>query len=112
MANDWVKEVDIAITVSDKNGKFIEMNDKSLKTFADDGGAALLGSDIMDCHNENSKDIIKDIISEKRNNVYFVEKEGKRKLIYQAPWTINGEFQGLVELSIVIPPDIETKVRG
>jgi len=112
MANEWVDEIDIAITVSDKDGKFTEMNDKSKKTFAEDGGAALIGSDIMDCHNENSKDILREIISANRSNIYFVEKEGKRKLVYQSPWTINGEFQGLVELSIVIPPDIETKVRG
>jgi len=112
MANDWVKEIDIAITVSDKNGKFLEMNDKSKKTFEKDGGENLINSEIMNCHNENSKEIIRKIVSENKSNVYFVEKEGKRKLIFQAPWTKEGEFQGLVELSIVIPPDIETKVRG
>lgn len=112
MPSDWVKEIDIAITVSDKNGKFIEMNDKSVKTFANEGGAELIGSDILNCHNENSKNIIRDIKDSGRKNIYIVEKEGQRKLIYQSPWTKDGEPQGLIELSIVLPDEIEIKKRS
>jgi hypothetical protein len=36
-------------------------------------------------------------------NVYTIEKKGKKKLIYQAPWFHNGAFGGLVELSLEIP---------
>lgn len=112
MPNEWVKEIDIAVTVTDSEGRYIEMNDKSLKTFEKDGGARLIGTDMMLCHNENSKSILKDIIESGRKNIYIVEKEGLKKLIFQSPWTKDGEFQGLVELSIVLPEEIEVKKRG
>ena len=36
-------------------------------------------------------------------NVYTIEKGGVKKLIYQAPWYQDGEYRGIVELSLPIP---------
>ena len=47
---NWLKELPIAITVCDKDGIILEMNDKSAKTFESDGGYALIGSNVLDCH--------------------------------------------------------------
>ncbi len=103
---DWQKEFCAAITVSDKDNKIIYMNDKSLKVFEEDGGAKLIGSDLFDCHNAQSNEKIKEIINTQKPNVYTIEKNGKKKLIYQTPWFSNGEYNGLVELSIEIPFDM------
>ena len=41
----WVKELKAAITVCDRDGVVLEMNDRAAVTFAADGGRALLGQD-------------------------------------------------------------------
>lgn len=100
---DWVKEFPGAVTICDIDGKIIYMNDKSASVFKDDGGLELVGKDLFDCHSEVSNKIIRELISDKKINVYTIEKNGTKKMIYQSPWFENGEMKGLVELSIEIP---------
>src|SRR4030043_2222292 len=45
----WVQEFAAAITVSDAQGKIIEMNAKAAQTFAKDGGTKLTGTKVRDC---------------------------------------------------------------
>lgn len=104
--SDWAKELNVAITVSDENGNIVEMNDKSVKTFQNYGGKNLIGKSLFACHNENSGNIIKELASEAKTNAYTIEKNGIKKLIYQTPWFENGEFKGLVELSLEIPENM------
>jgi len=103
---NWIKEFPAAITVCDTKGKIIGMNNKSAEVFINEGGYELLDKNIFDCHSDNSTRIIKELIAEKKTNVYTIEKNGIKKLIYQAPWYEHGELKGLVELSIEIPFDI------
>jgi len=70
MAHEWVKESGVAITVTGKDGRFIEMNDKSVKTFEKEGGLQLIGTNMMDCHNDNSKSILTDYGIEKAQHLY------------------------------------------
>jgi hypothetical protein len=42
-------------------------------------------------------------MEKQRTNVYTIEKAGRKKLIFQAPWYEDGIFAGLVELSLDIP---------
>lgn len=103
---NWVKEFPAAITVCNTEGKIIEMNNKSAEVFINDGGYELIGKNLFDCHSDNSTRIIKELIAEKKTNVYTIEKNGIKKLIYQAPWYDQGELKGLVEFSIEIPLDM------
>ncbi len=99
----WLKSLPVAITVTDKEGKIIEMNDKSADVFSKYGGYELLGKDLNHCHNPHSREVIAGMLANNTTNVYTIEKQGTRKLIYQTPWYDNGEVAGLVELSIIIP---------
>jgi hypothetical protein len=105
-APDWAEEFPVGITVSGKDETILYMNGKSAATFAGDGGASLVGKDLMACHGERSKLIIRRILETEKPNVYTIEKKGVKKLIYQAPWYENGAAAGLVELSIEIPWDM------
>lgn len=40
---DYFKEVNLAVTICDKEGKILEMNDKSRKTFLKPGQEDLIG---------------------------------------------------------------------
>jgi len=46
------------------------------------------------------------MMSERRPNVYTIDKAGVRKLIFQSPWTENGSFRGYVEISLRLPAEI------
>jgi transcriptional regulator with PAS, ATPase and Fis domain len=102
----WLEEVPFAITVCDKEGTILEMNDKSALSFSKDGGKKLLGHSLFDCHSEKSRKMIVEMLKTAASNVYTIEKKGIKKLIYQCPWFQNGELGGLVELSIEIPWDL------
>jgi transcriptional regulator with PAS, ATPase and Fis domain len=99
----WVKEFPVAMTVCDTEGRILEMNGRSLETFAEDGGPALLGANVLDCHPEPSRSKLAGMMKDRRANVYTIRKNGKKKLIFQAPWTKDGVYAGFVELSLEIP---------
>lgn len=110
---NWANELPfMAITVSNKEGEIIEMNDRSAMTFQKSGARELIGKKLMDCHNEKAQKMIKEMMASPKTNAYTIEKEGLKKLIYQTPWYKNGEFGGLVEFSIVLPNDMPHYIRG
>ena len=104
--NLWVKEFPAAITVCDTRGILLEMNAKSAANFREEGGERLIGKNVSDCHPEPARTKFRRLLRRKLTNVYTVEKRGKRKLIYQAPWYKAGKYRGLVELSLEIPRHI------
>lgn len=108
----WVKELKAAITVCDRDGVALEMNDRAAETFASDGGRALVGKSILDCHPERARDLFEELLRTGGTNVYTIEKAGVKKLIYQAPWFVDGEYRGIVELSLPIPFEVPHFVRG
>lgn len=109
--NDWKEEVNFAITVCDNDFKVLEMNQKSARTFAKDGGKALIGTSLMDCHPEHAREKIKQLMAGAATNAYTIEKNGVKKLIYQTPWYKDGKAAGLVELSLELPAEMPHFVR-
>jgi PAS domain S-box-containing protein len=109
---NWIKEFGGAITVCDADGIIIEMNDRSAKMFAKDGGFELIGKNVLDCHPEPSRSKLEQLMTERRANTYTIEKNGVKKLIHQAPWHINGEYAGFVEISFEIPSEMPHFIRS
>jgi len=109
MIPEWAKEMNCAITVCDKDGIILYMNDKAKETFVRHGD--LVGKSLIPCHNERSRGIIADLLSSGGSNAYTIEKNGVRKMIYQTAWRENGEVAGLVEISMVIPEEMPHYVR-
>jgi hypothetical protein len=103
LTTTWTKEFPAAITVCDPRGVILEMNDQAALTFALDGGRKLIGSNLLDCHPEPARTKTEDLLRSEGTNVYTIEKGGRKKLIFQAPWYAGGAYGGLVELSIEIP---------
>ena len=110
--HEWVRAFPGAVTVCDRAGVILEMNERSVKSFAEDGGAALIGTNALDCHPEPARTRLAGLLASGRTNVYTVEKNGVKKLIYQAPWYHDGAYAGFVELSLEIPLDLPHFVRG
>jgi hypothetical protein len=109
--NDWVQEFPCSITVCDREGVILEMNQRSVATFAGDGGRALIGTNLLGCHPEPSRTQLEGMLRDRTTNVYTIEKSGVKKLIFQSPWYRDGEYAGFVELSLEVPFAMEHFIR-
>ena len=107
----WAKEFPGSITLCDATGVILDMNDQAAKSYAKEGGRALIGSNLRDCHPESSQTVLEDLLSSGRLNAYTIEKGGLKKLIYQAPWYEDGQYRGLVELVLPLPETLPHFVR-
>ncbi|MHB8158654.1 MAG: diguanylate cyclase, partial [Desulfocucumaceae bacterium] len=84
---------------------------KSVKTFAKYGGAALIGQSLVECHPEPARTKLLGLLKARGRNVYTIEKQEVKKLIYQGPWFQDGKYGGLVELSLEIPMVMPNFIR-
>ena len=105
---DYMKELNVAITVCDKEGKILQMNDKSQKTNHGD----LVGQNVLDCRPEPARTKLVQLMEEHATNAYTIEKNGVRKMIYQTAWRVDGVVGGLAEISMEIPADMPHYIRG
>jgi len=110
--NDWVKGFPAPVVVADLDGKIVEMNAKAAEWFANRGGRDLLGKSLFEVHQEPSQGKIKELLKTKETNVYTIERDGVRTLVYQSPWYRDGALAGLVELLLAVPPEIPHHVRA
>lgn len=110
--NEWIKDFPGAITVCDPQGIILEMNQRAAEVFKEDGGMALIGSNLFDCHPEPSRSKLRGMMERQERNVYTIEKKGVKKLIYQTPWYKDGVYAGFVELSLEIPFEMPHFLRG
>jgi transcriptional regulator with PAS, ATPase and Fis domain len=103
---NWSKYFPAAITVTDEKGIITDMNDVSIAGYQKDGGAKLIGSNAIDCHKDRLLLKVKKMYENHTLNVYTITKNGKKKLIYQAPYFVDGKFSGIVEMSLPLPEEI------
>lgn len=100
---DWAEEFNGAVTVCDRDGIIVYMNQQSIRQFAKYGGVKLLGTNLLDCHSESSKTKLKQMLESPVDNMYTTENSaGVRKIIYQTPWKMKGEFCGVIEISFLL----------
>ena len=69
---DRLKEVPFAITICDREGKILEMNDRSKETFAKYGD--LIGHSLFDCHHGASEEKLRGLLENHNVNAYTISK--------------------------------------
>jgi hypothetical protein len=107
----WAEGLPVAITICDREGIILDMNDKAASVFQKDGGLALIGTNVLYCHPEPSRTTLTDMLAKQTTNIYTIEKNGIKKLIYQVPWFEHQKYAGFVELSLEIPFEMPHFVR-
>jgi DUF438 domain-containing protein len=107
----WLKELEIDITICDRNGVIVFLNDKSENSLKKYGGQELIGKNLLDCHNETSREKIIQMLEAHTENIYSIEKNGKKKLIIQKPLYNKSEYDGIIELGVEIPKDMPYFIR-
>ncbi|MEE8389522.1 MAG: hypothetical protein V3S14_01825 [Anaerolineae bacterium] len=94
-----------SVTVSDEEYHIIFMNDLAIEHYANRGGEALIGTDLLDCHNADSQTTLRQMYARYRAGDltptrYHEDKgDGLGRSIVFIPLIIKGQFQGVAELS-------------
>jgi len=99
----WLDAVEAAVTVCDANGVITYLNARAARMFKEQGGVNLVGKSLFDCHGEDANVQIKKMLIDRAPNTYTIEKNGKKKVIHQAPWYDGGAYGGIVEFVMEIP---------
>lgn len=102
----WSTEIPMPVTVCNKEGVIVEMNNQSRLLFKDDGGDKLIGKSLLDCHPEPSRTKLVQLLESRKSNTYVSSENGVKKLIHEMPWYIDGEYQGFVEILIDLPENV------
>jgi hypothetical protein len=108
---EWIHSFPGSVTVCDLDGIVLEMNDRAADSYNKYGGKALIGKSLVDCHPEPARGRLLKLLESGGRNVYTIEKNGVRKLVYQAPWNRDGVRRGMVELVLEIPLELPHFVR-
>jgi transcriptional regulator with PAS, ATPase and Fis domain len=108
----WLDGIQVAVTYCDANGIIRDMNTAAIAVFSKDGGEKLIGGNVLDCHPEPGQKKLKNLIDHPHVNVYTIEKDGHKKLIYQAPVMDGEKFMGIVEISLPIPNEVPHFMRS
>jgi len=87
------------------------MNDLAAMVFQKDGGYDLIGKNALNCHPGSSRSKFLDLLENPRTNVYTIEKNGEKKMIYQDPWYEGNKYAGIVEISLPLPEDVPNFLR-
>ena len=112
MNHVWMQEYVGAITVCDDAERIIlGMNNRAVSTNQDQGWEKLIGTSLFGCRPEPSRTKLRELMKTQRINVYTIEKNGRKKLIYQPSWFKDGRYSGFVGLSLEIPYEIPHFVR-
>jgi transcriptional regulator with PAS, ATPase and Fis domain len=109
---EWLEGLAAAVTATDRDGTIVAMNAASKELFATDGGGALVGRSVFDCHPETARTKTRALYVAPSPNHYTIRKGGKRKIVHQLPWFEDGQFAGVVEISFPIPEQLPEFDRG
>lgn len=92
-----------AVVICDIDHKIIYMNPSACKKYSKRGGASLIGSSLLDCHNSKSNEMIQKILewfkeSKLHNRIYTFYNEKENKDVYMiALRNEQGELIGYYE---------------
>ena len=93
-----------SVTVSDEEFRIIFMNDLAIEHYGYRGGEKLIGTNLLDCHNENSQTMLREMYVRYRAGDltptrYHQDKDdnlGKSNVFI--PLIVQNQFRGVVEL--------------
>jgi transcriptional regulator with PAS, ATPase and Fis domain len=102
----WFDDLPCSVIVCDRKFKILYMNQTAANAHKEDGGMALMGSNLLDCHPPKARKKLREEMSSAKPNVYTVERNGVKKQVYHGQWKKNGRIAGLVELVFEIPWDM------
>ncbi len=108
---DWFEQLPCSVTICDRDYTVLYLNERSAEVNAKDGGKALVGRNLLDCHPPEAQEKLRKVMASGRPNIYTIEKNGVKKMILQCHWRKAGKVGGLVEISFELPEQIPHFLR-
>ncbi len=102
----WINGLKVSMMVCDREGQILFLNATAAEQYAKDGGPALVGKNLRDCHRPESNEKIARFIAEGTPNHYTITKHGRKRVIHQMPWFEDGRCAGLVEFAMDVPDEL------
>ncbi len=102
----WVWEFPARLVVIDKNGMIIEANKEATKALELADPELLLGKSVFECHPPGALEKLKQLVDSRKKNFYTYTKSGKKYLVIQGPWTIEGEYAGYFDFTVELPENM------
>ena len=93
-----------AVTIADQDFQICFMNDRAVTFYAEGGGEKLVGQNLLDCHRDEHKTVIRAAYDRYRAGDltptrYHARKEGGApESIVHIPLMVEGQFRGVAEL--------------
>ena len=101
-----------AVTLADEDYRIVFMNELALEHYGSRGGQALIGTDVLDCHNAGSQGKIRQMYERYRDGdltpTRYHESKGDEhaQSIVLIPLVVEGQFRGIAELMWGERPDL------
>ena len=99
----WYDTFPAEIIVCDPDGIIREMNETAIRLYQEQGGAAMIGSNVFDHHEEPARGQVKAVVAQRKLFIYTTEKDNKKKLVCISPWYQQDEYAGFVLLVLDLP---------
>jgi PAS domain-containing protein len=101
------------IVIADENIDIVYMNEAAIRHHEKDGGAALIGRGLLDCHNPESRHKISEMYEAFANGdlqtrQYLIPKDGYARRVIIMPIVQDGQVKGCLELIIEEPLRLPT----
>jgi hypothetical protein len=93
-----------AVTIADQDFEILFMNDRAAVFYAEDGGVELIGRDLLDCHRDEHKRVIREAYARYRagdltpTRYHSKKEDGALESIVHIPLIVETEFRGIAEL--------------
>jgi PAS domain-containing protein len=93
------------VVIADENIDIVYMNEVAIRHYEKDGGAALVGRSLLDCHNPESRREIKEMYEAFANGdlqarQWLLPKDGYARRVIVMPIVGDGRVKGCLELVI------------
>lgn len=102
-ASEWVQTYPAEIMVCDASGTILEMSDVAIQIYAKEGGAAMIGRNVFEHHDEISRRHMMAVVNQRKHVIYTTEKSGLKKLVSIAPWYREREYAGFALITLDLP---------
>ena len=93
-----------AVTIADQDYQISFMNDRAAVFYAEDGGEKLIGRNLLDCHRDEHKTVIRAAYDRYRagdltpTRYHAQREDGALESIVHIPVMVEGQFRGIAEL--------------
>ncbi len=102
-ASEWLQSYPAEIMVCDADGTILEMSNVAIEIYEKEGGAAMIGRNVFDHHDEISREQMMAVVNQRKHVIYTTEKGGFKKLVSIAPWYREGVYAGFALIVLDLP---------